>query len=107
MSLPEPILENLKFFLVEISTLLEKLDSFLNTEDPVIAQRILERSGYTYNLRQRIQSRCIVYAAEETPTEAMQARALSDIAGHLDRLAELSRDCVLQARRLPEATQST
>ncbi|KXF81874.1 phosphotransferase family protein [Enterovibrio coralii] len=102
MSLPEPIKENLKFLLVEVTALLEKLDSYLLTENKVKAQGILDRSGYAYNLRQRIQNRSMAYAADNSPSDAVRARAISDIAGYLDRLTELTRDCVLQTRRLPE-----
>lgn len=96
MKIPNNISENLRFLVSELNLQLSHLQTYLETAALHVAKHILDRSGYTYNLRIRIQNACI-----ETLQNKKQAfflthklKALETIALDLEHLSELCRYCV-------------
>jgi len=61
-----------------------------------VAQRILDRGGYAYNLKLRIHESCISQLAKrkEGDRAILTLRAMESIATDLERIAELCRGCV-------------
>jgi phosphate uptake regulator/aminoglycoside phosphotransferase (APT) family kinase protein len=98
LPLPKSIQDNLRFTCVEVDSQLEQLASHFVAPSPAGAQRILDRSRYTDNLKIRIHNSCLERLSERTIAEAetLALRNVALIATELDRIAELGRDCVKQ-----------
>ncbi|XOV78288.1 MAG: PhoU domain-containing protein [Aestuariibacter sp.] len=102
MRLPITIQDNLRFLLVEVTSQLKSLLNYFETESPAVAHKLVNRSGYAYNLMLRIQNGCTLHISQHGFPDTMSLRAVSSIAGDLERLAELCRDCVHQLGYLRE-----
>jgi phosphate uptake regulator/aminoglycoside phosphotransferase (APT) family kinase protein len=98
MRINKSISENLNFLVVEVAIQVEKLADFLGNSSPMVGQRILDRSGYAYNLMLRIHDGCLgeIARRKKGEVDVLFLRAVEDIATDLQRIAELSRDCVHQ-----------
>ncbi|SMF39657.1 Phosphate uptake regulator [Alteromonadaceae bacterium Bs31] len=100
-SLPKAVKENLHFLCVEVDSQLNLLQQFFSTSPTLsIARRIMDRSGYVYNLKLRIHTACIDTLADrrqKSTLERLRFRSVDLIATDLERIAELSRGCVKQA----------
>ncbi len=96
MALPKTIQNNLRFLVVEVKAQLELLESYFDRESLSIAQKIIDRSGYSYNLRLRIQNTCMQNMSLDRKTDAISLRAVSAIAGDLEKITELCRDNIYQ-----------
>ena len=96
MRLQKSIRNNLKFLLVEVSAQLKNLKAFFEHQDTRQAQRIVERSSYTYNLKLRIQNACMLQLQQNSEYDPIRLRAVAAIALDLDRIVELCRDCLHQ-----------
>ena len=96
MRLSKTIQDNLRFLLVEVDSQIKYLHDYFEFESTNVAQRIIDRSGYAYNLKLRIQNASMLHISERPATDTMSIRAVASIAGDLERIAELSRDCVHQ-----------
>ncbi|MBF0256003.1 MAG: aminoglycoside phosphotransferase family protein [Gammaproteobacteria bacterium] len=107
MLLSKGIEENLRFLLVEVGGQLDHLADFLRQQQPHAAQQVVQRAGYAQNLKQRIQRACLqqLSYAQEHEADALQLSAMEDIAGELDRITALCRDCIGQFAEL-EATDA-
>lgn len=103
MPFPNSIQDNLRFLLVEVSSQLTHLSSYCEHELASASRRILDRSGYAYNLKMRIQDACIRHLANGQMRNNNALRSLSAIAGDMERIAELCRDCVQQLSYLSNA----
>ncbi len=102
MTFPKSIKDNLRFLIAEVDSQIANLHSYLETASPLTAQRILDRSGYAYNLKMRIHSSCLsrLSGYREGDKEILMLRAVELIATELDRIAELCRDCIKQTNYL-------
>ena len=99
MRLPQPVRDNLLFLLAETSAQVGNLQQLLETSSAALAQQILDRRGYSYNLKMRIHDGCIeeVHNTKAKDTlETHSLRAAEAIASELERLTELVHDCVRQ-----------
>jgi len=95
IKIPRAISENLRFLIVEVESQVSNLATFLSSRSPTVGQRIVNRSGYAYNLKMRIHGSCFTHNGPLTKdSEMMSMRAMESIATDLERIAELCRDCV-------------
>ncbi|MGD2116812.1 MAG: PhoU domain-containing protein [Chromatiales bacterium] len=104
MQLPDSITDNLRFLSVEVDSQLANLQAYFDHPDSAIARRILDRAGYAYNLKMRIHSSCLQFLAqsEQDSVATLSLRSIEFIATDLERIAELSRDCIKQMQHLDE-----
>ncbi|MER2491006.1 PhoU domain-containing protein [Catenovulum sediminis] len=100
MQLPKAISNNLRFLVVEVESQLSQLHAYLESQIDTVGQRIIKRSGYAYNLMQRIQNACNRYIVNNCHRQNMQLNTVSVIANELERITQLARDCVQQIKHL-------
>ncbi len=94
-SMPESIRDNLRFLIVEVESQISNLETYLVAGAGGMGQRIIDRSGYAYNLKMRIHASCLSYlAALKKNGDPLPMRAMESIATDLERIAELCRECV-------------
>jgi phosphate uptake regulator/aminoglycoside phosphotransferase (APT) family kinase protein len=98
IALPKSVKDNLRFLCVEVDSQLSVLQQYLLSPTTAMARRIMDRSGYSYNLKTRIHSSCINKLAEGKPEGAkrLSLRGAEFIATDLERIAELGRECIKQ-----------
>ncbi len=99
MRIPKVIRENMRFLSAEVDSQVTNLKLFFDTGSMTVGKRILDRSGYAYNLKMRIQESCLrnMVRSKGTGEQDLTLRAMQSIASDLDRIAELCRDCVQNA----------
>ena len=104
MSIPKSIRDNLRFLITEVDSQVSNLQTYFETYSVTVAKRIIDRSGYTYNLKTSIHSSCLGKIAQNknARSEASLLRSLETIASDLDRIAELCRDCIHQVGYLQD-----
>lgn len=88
--------------IIEVSTQLSNLQSFIARTENISASHILNRNGYTANLKQRIQNAGYQHMsnAENHDSEIIDGRSVNSIAANLERIAELCCDCTHHAAEL-------
>ncbi|MES9845504.1 MAG: hypothetical protein ABW131_12730, partial [Candidatus Sedimenticola sp. 6PFRAG5] len=59
MQLPKSIRDNLRFLCVEVDSQVANLHNYFEAPSAAVARRILDRSGYAYNLKMRIHNSCL------------------------------------------------
>ena len=98
MRLPKGIIDNLRFLCVEIDSQLGYLESFLASPSAALARRIVDRGGYADNLKMGIHNSCLEHIAcsKDDGADTLLLRSVESVATHLDRIAELCRECVKQ-----------
>ncbi len=98
MRVPKGIRDNLRFLIAEVGSQVSNLQAFFDTGSVIVAQRILDRSGYAYNLKMRIHNSCLDHAVcrKGGETDTLSLRAMESVATDLERIAELCRDCIHQ-----------
>ena len=108
MRIPKNIRDNLRFLIAEVGSQVATLRDCFKSTSLADAQRILERSGYAYNLMMRIHESCHNRTARpgRSVSDVNSARAIESIATELERISGLCRACVkqleqLQGRRWP------
>lgn len=96
--LPKSVKENLRFLCVEVDSQLSVLKEYLGSPTTAMARRILDRSGYSYNLKTRIHTSCVNTLSDSKQDDLvrLQLRCAEFIATDLERITELARDCVTQ-----------
>ena len=102
MRIPKNIRDNLRFLIAEVGSQVETLRDCFKAVSLADAQRILERSGYAYNLMLRIQETCHNRTARSgrSVSDINAARAIESIATELERISGLCRVCVKQLQQL-------
>ena len=103
MRLPKIIKDNLFFLLAETNSQIANLHVLLETSSITVAQRILDRHGYTYNLKMRIHDSCteILRNAKKGGTDIFSLRAAEAIASDLERITDICHECVRLMQKLP------
>ena len=96
MRLPKAIRDNLRFLLVETASQVEHLQAFFGDCSPSFARRVLDRSGYASNLKDRIHDSCYRDIAGASRGKAAMLRTVQQIATELLRISELCCDCIRQ-----------
>ena len=95
MRVPKNIRDNLRFLIAEVGSQVEALRDCFETSSMEDAQRILDRSGYAYNLMLRIHEDCHKRVrGADAATNAV--RAAGSIASELERISSLCRTCAKQ-----------
>ena len=96
MQLPKPVKDNLYFLIAEARSQIGNLEAALQTESGAVGQRILDRKGYTYNLKMRIHDGCVdtLRRSRKGGIDIYSLRCAEAIATGLDALAEICHDCV-------------
>jgi aminoglycoside phosphotransferase (APT) family kinase protein len=95
VKIPRGISENLRFLIVEVESQVSNLATFLSSRSPTVGQRIVNRSGYAYNLKMRIHANCFTHIGSlKKDSDMLSMRAMESISTDLERIAELCRDCV-------------
>ena len=110
MGISRSIRNNLHFLIVEVGFQVSSLQACLDTPSKNVSRRVLDRSGYAYNLMLRIHDSCHnqVIKAGESGTDAASLRAIESIASDLEHITGLCRECIqqldqLRSRRCPGA----
>jgi phosphate uptake regulator len=105
MHIPKSIRENLRFLIIEVSSQVGNLQTYFETSSVTVAKRIIDRSGYTSNLKTSIHSSCLgrIARVKDVHGEASLLRSLETIATDLERIAELCRECIQQVGYLEDA----
>lgn len=96
MRLPKAVRDNLLFLLAETHSQIANFQVLLETQATTVAQRILDRRGYTYNLKMRIHDGC-VDALRHGPKGSLNVfslRAAEAIASDLERISHICFECV-------------
>jgi len=96
MQIPREIRNNLRFLVAEVGSQVANLRDSFRDSSIADARRVLERSGYAYNLMSRIHEACYLHAG--SGGQAM--RAVESIATELERISGLCRICVKQMEQL-------
>lgn len=98
MHIPRSLHENLQFLIIEVRTQLSNLGLYFESYSVTVAKRIIDRSGYTHNLKSSIHASCVslMMHHESVPSETGLLRSLEIIATDLDRISELCRECIQQ-----------
>jgi len=102
MRLPITVKDNLFFLLAETSSQVANLKVLLETSSATVAQRILDRHGYSYNLKMRIHDGCteILRKGKKHDVDIFSLRAAENIASDLENLTDICHDCVRLAFKL-------
>ncbi|MCK5382167.1 MAG: phosphotransferase [Gammaproteobacteria bacterium] len=102
MKLSKHIRNNLRFLIAEVGSQVSNLQACLDAPSASIARRILDRSGYAYNLMLRIHDSCHnqVMKAGVTGTETASLRAIESIATDLEHITGLCRECIQQLSQM-------
>ena len=102
MKIPKNIRDNLRFMIAEVGSQVESLRGCFKQSSRTNARRILDRSGYAYNLMLRIHQTCHSHdiRAEESSAGRNALRAIESIADELERISSLCRVSVRQMEQL-------
>ena len=95
---------NLHFLIAEVVSQISTLREYFQTSSATAAQRILDRGGYSHNLKMRIHNSCMKLMAKSkrSNTDTSSLRALESIASELDQITQYCRNCVEQMTRACE-----
>ncbi len=98
MQIPKSIRDNLRFLCVEVDSQVGNLQTYMHAPSGALAKRILDRSGYAYNLKMRIHDSCLnrLSRCRSGGAETLTLRGVEFVATDLERIAELCRECIKQ-----------
>lgn len=98
MQIEKSIRENLRFLIIEVGSQVANLQTYFDTYSVTVAKRILDRSGYTNNLKTSIHSSCLarIERDKNVRNAASLLRATESVATDLVRISQLCRDCIQQ-----------
>lgn len=98
VQLSQGIKDNLHFLCVEVDSQVANFSAYLSNPTPAIARRVLDRSGYAYNLKMRIHSSCVKSLSEisDDNSSLLILRGAEFVATDLERITELCRECLKQ-----------
>lgn len=98
MKISKNISNNLRFLVAEVASQISSLQDYLDAPSTSVARRILDRSGYAYNLMLRIHDSChnLAIKAGESGADAASLRAIESIATDLEHVTGLARECIQQ-----------
>lgn len=95
--LPKAVHDNLIFLIAETSSQLEHLERFVLHGDTAAGRRVLDRAGYGYNLRSRIQKACWDSQRGKRAMESrVRLQSIESVAQDLDHITESAREAVRQ-----------
>ena len=98
--------DNLRFLTSEVASQVSTLHALLesSSQSASLAQRILDRAGYSTNLQRRIHEYCLrqMDQPRESGSNTVAARSMQSIASELERIAALCRECVIEIGRMQQ-----
>lgn len=95
LRLPKSVQENLTFLVAETESQIGSLERYLTDQETSAGRRILDRAGYSYNLKIRIQNSCWTsQKAKGSTIKRIRLQAIESVAQDLDRITELARTVV-------------
>ena len=102
MRIPRNIRNNLHFLIAEVGFQVSSLQACLDAPSKNVSRRVLDRSGYAYNLMLRIHDSCHnqVIKAGESGADTASLRAIESIATDLEHITGLCRQCFQQLDQL-------
>ncbi|WP_461423465.1 aminoglycoside phosphotransferase family protein [Ketobacter sp.] len=102
--LPKGIKDNLRFLSVEVDSQVADLQNFFSIPTTAMARRILDRSGYAYNLKTRIHTSCVnrLATGKTDNTQKLTLRGVEMVATDLERVTGLIRDCLREMEYVDE-----
>ncbi|RED45801.1 aminoglycoside phosphotransferase family protein [Aestuariispira insulae] len=105
MQLPIAVRDNLFFLLSETASQVANLQVLLETLSDSVGQRILDRTGYSYNLNMRIHDGCArtLRRSKKDDVDIYSLRAAESIASSLEQITALTHDCVRLVLKLDQA----
>lgn len=105
-SLPKSVYDNLSFLTAEVDSQLATLQQYFEQPSVATARRILDRLGYTNNLKVRIHSSCVQSLSKENhnSTARLNLRMAEFIATDLERITELCCNSIKHLDYLPQLT---
>ncbi|MEQ8899825.1 MAG: aminoglycoside phosphotransferase family protein [Roseovarius sp.] len=91
--LPRGVGENLHFLCAELDGQLSNLEAYFEAPDPITAQKVIQRAGYSYNLWSRVQSAALRGLSSRKPTRETQVQLHNAalVARNLDLIARMAR----------------
>lgn len=98
--LPNEVKQQLIFLLAEVRTQLQNLTLLLKTPSAAMTRAITERSGHSYNLKQRTHIRCLKAFSDTERFDPQSLKAAGDLADELERITSLCRDAARELQHL-------
>lgn len=91
--LPRGVSENLHFMCAELDAQLANLEAYFETPDPVTAQKVIQRAGYSYNLWSRVQTAALrgLSTSKSTRETQMRLHNAALVARNLELIARMAR----------------
>lgn len=100
LALPIEVKQQLIFLLAEVRTQLQNLIVLLDSPSSSMTRAITERSGHSYNLKQRTHIRCLRAFSESERFDPQSLKAAGDLADELERITSLCRDSARELQHL-------
>ena len=102
MQLPLKISNNLHFLIAEVSLQISNLHSYFDNHSPILKKRILDRSGYVYNLKAGIHNSCLTQYSEKKldSNDQILLKSIELIATDLGKIADHCRECVKKSQQI-------
>lgn len=100
LALPSDVKQQLTFLLAEVRSQLQNLKLLLDAPSAALTRAITERSGHSYNLKQRTHVRCLKAFSDNERFDPQSLRAAGDLADELERIASLCRDAARELQHL-------
>lgn len=98
-SLPRNVRENLHFLCAELDSQLSNLEAYFQGPQPMRAQKVILRAGYSYNLWSRIQRGCLDAVKGKKTRRDLQIlmHNCALVAQNLELIARMARRCLQHA----------
>lgn len=100
LTLPIDVKQQLTFLLAEVRSQLQNLLLLIESPSAAMTRAITERSGHSYNLKQRTHARCLKAFSDTERFDPQSLRAAGDLADELERIASLCRDTARELQHL-------
>ncbi|WP_068118302.1 aminoglycoside phosphotransferase family protein [Tropicimonas marinistellae] len=105
-SLPSAVEENLHFLTAEVDGQLASLQSYFDAPSEEAAQKVIQRAGYSFNLRSRVEKACQrgLGRKNASSTNRLTLQSLDVVARSLDQTSRHARRCLIHCQevRRPE-----
>ncbi|MGJ8619715.1 MAG: aminoglycoside phosphotransferase family protein [Methylophilaceae bacterium] len=104
IKLPKEIQDNLQFLCVEIDSQLANMQQYFKQVKPSLGNRILDRVGYVYNLKTRIQNSVFHQLSTQglDNQTILSLRSIELISNDLGRIIDICRSCVVETDSLSQ-----
>lgn len=104
MRLPTSLSDNLHFLIAETASQLRILHALFDSAALDLAQRILDREGYTNSLKMRIHDASLAALQDNSQANPFALRAAESVSGDLVQISDLCKECAITVRNLKDPT---